>query len=64
MRRFLTHLIGGIALLLFACGVGCQSNPEGESTFAVPSLGGVPDQWEPEIADPIDLEDEEPELGL
>lgn len=64
MHRTLTQLFGGVVLLLILCGPGCQSNPESEGTFAVPSFGGVPDQWEPEIVDTIDLDDEEPELGL
>ena len=64
MRRLRTQLIGGVALLLLTCAVGCQSRPEGEKSFAVPNFAGVPDQWEPEVPETYASEDEELDVGL
>lgn len=64
MRRYLTQFIWGIALLLLLNGAGCQSHPESEGSFSIPRFGGVPDQWEPELVEAMDIDEEDPELGL
>ncbi|MBX3440622.1 MAG: hypothetical protein KF861_24235 [Planctomycetaceae bacterium] len=35
--------------LIVVCCSGCSGTPSTESSFAMPGLGGVPEQWEPEV---------------
>lgn len=64
MRQHLTQIVRVVALLLLLTGAGCQSHPESEGAFSIPSFGGVPDQWEPEMVDSMNIDDEDPEIGL
>ncbi len=61
--------MGGVALLLLIGSVGCRTNPESESmlsegSLGVSNFGGIPDQWEPEVTEPVDTAEDEIDLGL